>query len=442
MRIAAPKASHYRRGMTNHVLPTTPANGGALGRSLAPLVLLVFFEFLAMGLPLAVLPVHVEHTLGLASLVVGLVIGTASVVTLVTRYAAGTWSDRHGPRRATVVGLAITAAAGLAYGVSAVAPTSDVSLLVLLAGRALLGLGESLVIVGALAWGVALAGRERTGVVMAWIGMAMYGALSVGAPVGAALHDVAGLLGVSLAAAVAPVVGVAAVRFARRVEPVAGARVPFRSVAAAISVPGLGLALAAFSFASVAAFASLLFVERGWPFGALPMTAFGAAYVLARLMFGGLPDRLGGPRVAAVSVALAAAGQVGLWLAPTGEIGIASAAASGFGFSLAFPAFGVEAMRRVPPQARGVALGAYVAFFDATLGVGIPMLGFVVGFLGYPTAFAVGAVASAASFVVALVLVGRPAASAQEPGAARPPSIPTRQGPSAGVSPSLPRRSI
>ena len=59
-----------------------------LWRELAPLCLMVFLEFLAMGLPLAVLPVHVHDTLGFGSFVVGLAIGLQSVVTLLTRHAA------------------------------------------------------------------------------------------------------------------------------------------------------------------------------------------------------------------------------------------------------------------------------------------------------------------------------------------------------------------
>ena len=51
-------------------------------------------------------------------------------------------------------------------------------------------MGESLVITAALAWGVSLAGRERSGVVMAWVGIAMYGALALGAPLVAwAVYD-------------------------------------------------------------------------------------------------------------------------------------------------------------------------------------------------------------------------------------------------------------
>jgi MFS family permease len=174
-----------------------------------------------------------------------------------------------------------------------------------------------------------------------------------------------------------------------------------------IWLPGAGLSLSALGFGAIAAFAPLLFEQRAWPHAALAMTAFGAAFVLARLLFGGLPDRFGGARIAAASAAVATLGQLGLWFASSGTMAVAAAALTGLGFSLAFPSFGVEAIRRVPPQNRGVALGAYTACFDLTMGVGVPLLGMVVGTFGYSAAFAVGAVTGLASLMIALALAYR-----------------------------------
>jgi MFS family permease len=58
------------------------------------------------------------------------------------------------------------------------------SLLVLLAGRLVLGAGESLLITGVLSWAIMRAGASRAGRAMAWNGMAQYGALALGAPAG------------------------------------------------------------------------------------------------------------------------------------------------------------------------------------------------------------------------------------------------------------------
>jgi predicted MFS family arabinose efflux permease len=236
----------------------------------------------------------------------------------------------------------------------------------------------------------------------------MYAALAAGAPLGAAVDARFGFAGLSLAAALAPAGGIVAALLVRPVSPAGGARLGFHRVLALIALPGAGLALCALGFGAIAAFATLHFAGRGWPHAALAMTSFGAAYVLARLLFATLPDRLGGARVAVGSAAVAALGQLGLWLAPSGAVAVAAAALTGFGFSLAFPAFGVEAIRRVPPQNRGVALGAYTAFFDVTLGAGVPALGALVGAFGTTAAFAAGTLAAGASLAIALALWARP----------------------------------
>lgn len=388
--------------MITSIVPPRP-----LWRELAPICLMVFAEFLAMGLPLPVLPVRVHGVLGFGSFVVGIAIGVQSWATLVTRHGAGTRTDEHGPRRAAIRGLAISVLAGALYALSVAIPGSTASLAVLLVGRVLLGMGESLVITSALAWGVALAGRERSGLVMAWVGIAMYGALAFGSPLGSAIDAQVGFVGVSIVAALAPAVGLLAAFVARPVAPAGGARLPFRKVARLIGLPGAGLALSAIGFGAIAAFATLLFQEHAWPHAALAMAAFGAAFVLARLLFGKLPDRHGGARIAVASAAVATLGQLGLWLAASGTMAVAAAALTGFGFSLAFPSFGVEAIRGIPPQNRGAALGAYTASFDLAMGVGVPLLGLVVGALGYRAAFGVGAVTGIASLLIAAALVRR-----------------------------------
>lgn len=378
-----------------------------LWRELAPICLLVFAEFLAMGLPLPILPVRVHDTLGFGSFVVGLAIGAQSWVTLLTRHTAGTRSDQHGPRRVAILGLAVSALAGTTYALSTAVPGASASLAILLVGRGLLGFGESLVITGALAWAVSLAGRERSGIVMAWVGIAMYGAIAVGAPLGSALDARFGFVGMSIAAAAAPLLGIGAALLARPVKPIGGARIPFYRVVKLIWLPGAGLSLSALGFGAIAAFSTLHFSAHGWPHAALAMSAFGAAYMLARLVFGGLPDRFGGARVAMASAAVVVLGQLGMWLATSGGMAVAAAALTGLGFSLAFPSFGVEAIERVPPQNRGAALGAYAACFDVAMGLGVPALGVVVGAFGYGAAFAVGAFTALGSLLVAIALTTR-----------------------------------
>ena len=52
-----------------------------------------------------------------------------------------------------------------------------------------MGASESFVITGAQSWALTLAGPQSAGRAIAWIGMAMYLALAIGAPVGSALFE-------------------------------------------------------------------------------------------------------------------------------------------------------------------------------------------------------------------------------------------------------------
>lgn len=384
--------------------PSAPAAASALVR-LSPFVFIVFFGFLAIGLPLTALPLHVHGALGLGAVMVGVVIGLQSVATLLTRRHAGVLSDTGGPKRAVLRGLAISALAGLCYGLSTAVP-AGVGLAVLLLGRVALGLGESLLITGALSWAIGVVGPQNSGKVMAWNGIAMYGALALGAPVGGALlsvklplaplsHGLGGFALVAVAAALAPLVGLLVAVFVPPVAPAAGVRMPFTVVMGTIARPGLGLALSSVGFTMLAAFAPLLFAARGWDGAGLALSAFGAAYIATRLVAGGLPDRLGGRRVAIGSLLVELVGQAVIATAATPDVAVAGAAITGLGFSLVFPSLGVEAVRRVPPQNRGVALGAYVAFFDLAIALSAPGAGLLVGAWGYAPVFAAGAVAAA-----------------------------------------------
>ena len=84
----------------------------------------------------------------------------------------------------------------------------------------------------------------------------------------------------------------------------------------------------------------------------------------ARLLFAKTIDKWGGYRVAMVSLACECSGLILLWLASVPAAAEAGAALTGFGFSLVFPALGVEAVRNIPAHDRGAALGVYTAFVD------------------------------------------------------------------------------
>jgi len=103
-------------------------------------------------------------------------------------------------------------------------------------------------------------------------------------------------------------------------------------------------------------------------------------------------------------VLIEAAGQWLIWQSATPMWAYAGACLTGAGYSLAFPAFGVEAVRRVPAASRGAAMGAYVAFLDVALGISGPVAGGLAGAQGVGAVYAMGGACALAAVFVALAL--------------------------------------
>lgn len=385
-----------------------PAASGpvrAVFAQLLPLVLAVFIGFFMVGLPMPVLPLYVDGTLAMGALVVGAVAGLQFAAALLSRAYAGALADRRGAKRAVVIGFVLGAAAGLFYVLAdLLSAQPQVALTALLAGRALMGCAESLIVTGALSWGVGRVGPQHAGRVMAWVGVAIYAAYALGAPVGMRLYDGAGFAGIAWATVLIPLLALALVLPQRGTPAVGGARTPFYRVVGMVLLPGLGLALTSVGFGVITAFVSLLFAERGWEGAAWMFSAFGVGFILARVFFAGLPDKLGGARVALVCVVIEAVGQWLIWSGATPAWAYGGALLTGAGYSLAFPAFGVEAVRRVPAASRGAAMGAYVAFLDVALGISGPTAGWLAGARGYGAVYLMGGACALAAVAVAWAL--------------------------------------
>jgi MFS family permease len=370
----------------------------------APAVLIIFFGYLTIGMPLAALPLQLHDRLGFGTVTIGVTIGVQSLVTLMTRQLAGGLCDRRGAKLAVLLGGGCSVFAGLLYLVSTAASIgTGAALGAILVARVILGIGESLFMTGSLAWAVGTVGPQNTGKVMVWVGIGMYGAVAAGAPFGIWLMMKAGGfiavgLGTIIFSLLATCIGV----LIAPVAPHGGERLPFTKVAARIAPFGAGLTLATLGFGAIAAFAALDFQSKGWPGAGLALAGFGCAYIVTRVIFGHWPDRFGGARIALVSLMIESCGQILLWLAPMPGIALVGAIMTGAGFSLVFPSFGIEAVKQVPPANRGSALGAYAAFFDLGFALAGPVTGLVAGAFGYPAVFAAGALSAAFALLPAL----------------------------------------
>ena len=124
---------------------------------------------------------------------------------------------------------------------------------------------------------------------------------------------------------------------------------------------------------------------------------------------GHLPDMIGGARVALGSALIETVGLMLMWLAPGPLLAAVGAALTGFGYALVYPALGVEAVRRAPPQSRGLVMGMYTAFLDVALGFGTPALGFIAGRSGLNTVFLASAISLLGATAFAALLLAAPA---------------------------------
>lgn len=385
--------------MTTHVEPG--ASGTPLTLRIVQIVLFTFLAYLVIGMQLAVLPPFVHDDLGFGAVLAGLVISTQYVATLLSRGFAGRTSDTAGPKRTALIGLVACAASGLLLIAAALLRESRVaSVGVMLVARLALGMGESCVATGCIMWGIGRVGSEHTAKVISWNGIATYGALAVGAPLGVVLTHAAGFVSIGVAAVALMVLALLLAwrRPAVRVE--GGERMPMHHVFGRVAPYGMGLALGSVGFGVIATFITLYYANQGWVGAAPTLSVFGVCFVGVRLVLGWTIAYFGGYRTAMVSLLVECGGLIVLAMANHPGVAMLGAALSGIGFSLIFPSLGVVAVERVSGGNRGAALAAYSVFVDVALGVTGPLGGWIASGGRYGPMFVVAAMLSLAAVVL------------------------------------------
>ena len=362
---------------------TTPGTWQIVG-----FVYFTFVVYLSIGLPLAILPAYVHLHMGYSAALAGLVISIQYIATFLSRPWAGRISDRSGAKVSVLWGMVgCTASGALLLTAALLHARPWLSITSLIASRLALGVGESLGSTGATLWGISSVGPEYTAKVISFNGISTYGATALGAPLGVVLvqHWGLGTLGLVTIGVGGVSLLLAAAKAAVAVVP--GEHLPFRDVLGRVAPHGMGLALGGVGYSVLATFVTLFYASRHWNGAALCLTAFGVAFIVARLLFINAINRAGGFPVAITCLVVESLGVLMLWRAHSPWVAFTGAALTGFGFSLVFPALGVEAVRRVPEQNRGTALGVYTGFSDVSFFLVGPTAGAVIGSFGYSSAF-------------------------------------------------------
>ncbi|AZC26771.1 MFS transporter [Pseudomonas sessilinigenes] len=380
----------------------------AITLQIVSIVFYTFIAFLCIGLPIAVLPGYVHEELGFSAIVAGVTIGSQYLATLLSRPLAGRLSDTVGTKHAIIYGLLGIVLSGLLTLVSVLLQNLPwLSLAVLLAGRLLLGVAQGLIGVGTISWCMGQVGTEHTARSISWNGIASYGAIAIGAPLGVVMVQQYGFASLGIALSALALAALLLIRNKPSVPVVRGERLPFWAVFGRIAPFGVSLSLASIGYGTLTTFITLFYLSLGWNGAAYCLTVFGVCFICSRLLFISSISRFGGFRSAIACMCVETLGLSLLWLAPSPSWALVGAGLTGFGLSLVYPALGVEAIKQVPNSSRGAGLSAYAVFFDLALAVAGPLMGAIALNLGYSWIFFCAALLSLSGLGLTLLLKRR-----------------------------------
>lgn len=362
-------------------------------------------SYLGVSMALPVISIFVSHNLGYDHALGGLAVGISFLTTVLTRNWAGNIADTRGAKKVIMAGLITYCLASLVCLVSARSGFSHhVALLILLFGRLLLGLGESLTLVGSLTLGLGFAEREGAGAFMAMHGAGMYGSFAVGGPLGLIAYNAWGFAGLMLTCAAAPLFGLFCVSFIPPVAPSGGKRNGgFMTVLRYVWEHGLIVGLQGVGFAAIGAFEALLFKSRGWDHPGAGLALFAIGFVVMRFIGPLMLRRISGRALVRISFCIEIVGQAMLWLSPEPHIAMVGSFLTGMGCSMIYPAIGADIVGFVPSNLRGTAMGVFSAFQDVAYGVTGPLAGLAADRFGQPVVFLIGMLAA----ILGLILIIR-----------------------------------
>ncbi|HET6170390.1 MAG TPA: MFS transporter, partial [Terracidiphilus sp.] len=119
-------------------------------RQIIGYVYFTFVVYLAIGLPLAILPTYVHFRLGFSAAIAGLVISVQYIATFLSRPWAGHISDHSGAKISVIWGMGMCTVSGALLLLAALLHGLHwTSMAVLILSRLALGVGESLGSTGA-----------------------------------------------------------------------------------------------------------------------------------------------------------------------------------------------------------------------------------------------------------------------------------------------------
>jgi predicted MFS family arabinose efflux permease len=377
------------RGMSDtYEMPTT-SSSSRMSIVVAQNTALTFVGYFAIGLEAAIVPIYVDNGLGLGATLAGVALSAQPLATLASRWSAGGFTDRFGPRLTVLRGILLIALSGLLFSVAAlpVLPNRSLHFAVLLLSRLVLGWGISWISAAGAVWAIGRAGDEHASKIFVWNGVATYGSFALGAPLGlwCGTHWGSSSLGLGITILCLVAAGLTyAIKDISRTE-----MLPLHllTVLRRVAPYGSVLAFATCGYGVFAAFVSLFFRSQTWRNAALPLTLYGASTVIVRLLLGRWIDRYSVFRVGMVSIAVELSGLALLATSNSPHMALVASCLLGAGFSLVFPALCVPTIRSVGVRDRASAISVYTAFMEVSLAITAPLAGILVTHSGYRPTF-------------------------------------------------------
>ena len=369
-------------------------------------VSLTFIGFFIIGLCLSILPIFLTKELGYSKLVAGVVISLQYISTLIFRSKAGQITDTQGPKPAILLSMQNFFISGifllLAYYFRDLALVSMVFIILM---RLITGKAEGMVGTTPINWAIMNVGEKHTATAISLNGIASYGALALGAPLGVVLVEYFSFYAIGIFILILSILGyLLTLKKSNNLAIQNTKRESFMKVFAKVAPYGLGLAAGGLGFGAISSFMTLYYDYYNWANGALCMTLFGALFIIGRFIFSNSINKYGGIKVSIACLLIESLGLLMIFLSATPILVLIGAGITGLGFSLVFPALGVVAMSTVAENNKGSALAGYGVFIDISLAVTGPIIGLVADHLGMPYIYLAAACLVFIGFVHTIIL--------------------------------------
>ncbi|GGO66000.1 MFS transporter [Nonomuraea cavernae] len=335
--------------------------------------------FLSVGLLIPMIPRFVTGPLGQGTGTVGVCLATAAVTAVLARPLAGRLADRWGRAATARAGAVVLAGASFALLLADSLPA-------LLSSRAVAGVGEALAYVGL---ATAASDQGRPGAAMNLFSITVNVGLLAGPALAEVVHSAAGFDAVWVLSGVTAA-GVAATSwlFGDPAEPT-GRRDGGPLVHRAAVLPGLAYLAAVWGYTAFSAFIPLHVATLGHGASGAHFLVYGGVLLAVRLGGHRPLARIDPRRRGFASLALTAAGLIGLAVWPSMAGTLVASAVIGAGQALGLPAFLAIAVAGLPAGQRGSAVATTTAFFDLGFLSAALTLGAVAQSLGLASGFAI-----------------------------------------------------